>query len=221
MFTGIIEETGIVKSIAKNMTSLILKISCSFAKELVIGESVAVNGACLTVSKKTQEDFDADVTPETFRRTSLSLLSTESIVNLERAMKADGRFGGHIVSGHVDTTARFISATKEENAVNIKLSVESKFGRYIIEKGSICLDGISLTVSGVETEGEKTLFTVAVIPHTWQNTNLCKKKSGQILNIECDLIGKYIEHLLTWDKNQKKDDEQNLQSFMTGFTSFH
>lgn len=221
MFTGIVEETGLVKSIAKNTTSLVLNIACSFAKELLMGESVAVNGVCLTVSQKTEVDFSADVTPETFRRTSLSLLNSGSIVNLERAMKADGRFGGHIVSGHIDTTARFVSATKEENAVNIKLALKSSFGRYIIEKGSVCLDGISLTVSSIERSGEETLFTVAVIPHTWQNTNLCKKSSGQILNIECDLIGKYIEHFLTWDKNQKQHEEQDLQAFMTGLTSFH
>lgn len=232
MFTGIIEETGTVNSIIKRGSSVALGISCSFAQELAIGESVAVNGACLTVTSKTASEFTADVTPESFRRTTLGSLHALSSVNLERAMKADGRFGGHIVSGHIDGTGTIINTQKEENAVNIRLSVPVSIGRYIIEKGSVCIDGISLTVASVLTEADMTSFTAAVIPHTWRNTTLCAKHNGDKVNIECDLVGKYIEHFLAWDKRtsidtdpQAEDSPQNGESqirfLMENFVSFH
>ncbi len=220
MFTGIVEETGIVSSISQNASSLFLKIKCSFANELENGESVAVNGTCLTVVSKSNSHFCADVTPETFRRTSLSSLSAGSTVNLERAMKADGRFGGHIVSGHIDGTGSLLSFITEDNAINVSICVNSNLGKYIIEKGSVCIDGISLTVAHVEHNIENTIFSVAVIPHTWNNTTLCKKNNGSILNIECDVVGKYIEHFLSWNCKQDQN-KQNLDSFMTDFPSFH
>lgn len=221
MFTGIVESLGTITNINRNGTSLVLAIKCDFAKDLELGESVAVNGACLTVTQKTDSIFSADVTPESFRRTSLSKLQEGSIVNLERAMKANGRFGGHIVSGHIDGIGKIISAEKEENAVNVSISVESALGKYIIEKGSVCVDGISLTVANV-TKGNPTIFSIAVIPHTWENTTLCKKTSDSIVNIECDVVGKYIEHFLNWE-NEKKSalEDENLQDLMTNFTQFH
>lgn len=247
MFTGIVEELGKVQSILRNSSSLTICINCSFARELALGESVAVNGTCLTVTEKTQNSFCADVTPETFRRTSLGELSNGGIVNLERAMKVDGRFGGHIVSGHIDGTGRFLSFEKEENAVNIKIAVNEKIGFYIIEKGSVCVDGISLTVANILKTGGEYIFSVAVIPHTWKNTNLSKKSFGSLVNIECDVIGKYVEHFLSFSSGGKicgnffgetrndktelgesenfADDFENLdeatQSFMTNFPSFH
>ncbi len=188
-----------------------------------MGESVAVNGTCLTVTKKTDSSFCADVTPESFRRTSLADLQTGSLVNLERAMKANGRFGGHIVSGHVDGVGRIISFEKEENAVNVKLAVNSELARYIIEKGSVCIDGISLTVATIEYSEAESIFSVAVIPHTWENTTLSKKSSGSKVNIECDLVGKYMEHFLGFSAmmNENKKNSEALQDFMTNFPSFH
>lgn len=221
MFTGIVESLGSITNINRNGTSLVLSIKCDFAKELELGESVAVNGACLTVTQKTDSSFSVDVTPESFRRTSLSELQVGSVVNLERAMKANGRFGGHIVSGHIDGIGKIISAEKEENAVNVSISVESALGKYIIEKGSVCIDGISLTVANVK-KGNPIAFSIAVIPHTWKNTTLCKKTSGSIVNIECDVVGKYIEHFLNWENEKKSTlEDENLQELMTNFTQFH
>ena len=217
MFTGIVEETGTVNSISRGGSSLVLGIECSFAEALEAGESVAVNGVCLTVTKKTKTSFCADVTPETFRRTSLNELAEGSAVNLERAMKADGRFGGHIVSGHVDGTGMLTDFVREENAVNIFVCVSRELGYYIIEKGSVTVDGISLTVAHVEHGSESCVFSVAVIPHTWENTVLCKKNKGSVVNIECDVIGKYVEHFLKGD-----DAEKNaLSEMMSSFKSFH
>ena len=220
MFTGLVEETGTIISITQSGSSLVLNIGCSFAPELVTGESVAVNGTCLTVTKKTDSSFCTDVTPETFRRTSLGELTAGSPVNLERAMKADGRFGGHIVSGHIDGTGRLVKNIREENAVNVFVLVNRTIGRYIIEKGSVCIDGISLTVASVSKDADEILFSVAVIPHTWENTTLCKKSECSTVNIECDVVGKYIEHFLNFEKTESKNDEA-LDEFMSSFTSFH
>ncbi len=232
MFTGIVESVGKIASINRNSTSMELTVQCPFSQELELGESVAVNGTCLTVSRIDQGSFSADVTPESFRRTSLGELSPGSSVNLERAMKADGRFGGHIVSGHIDGTGIFIGAQKEENAVNIKIEISEKLGRYIIEKGSVAIDGISLTVTRIEGSYEgnqgKCFFSAAVIPHTWENTILSKKNLGSTVNIECDIVGKYIEHFLNWSSLEKEgagpknsDSDQSLEKLMTDFTSFH
>lgn len=222
MFTGIVEGIGKIEGIERGGNSLSLAVHCPFAKELELGESVAVNGTCLTVTKKSDSVFHADVTPESFRRTALSELHVGSSVNLERAMKADGRFGGHIVSGHVDGTGRFVGAQTEENAVNVTISVDEKIGRYIIEKGSVCIDGISLTVAFV-SHSENVVFTVAVIPHTWKNTTLSSKSSGSLVNIECDIVGKYIEHFVNFRNSAEPTEEDSaaLSELMTNFTSFH
>lgn len=219
MFTGIVEEEGKIIQITQNGTSLVLEVNCSFAKELTLGESVAVNGVCLTVTDIKASSFCADVTPETFRRTSLASLTSASAVNLERAMKADGRFGGHIVSGHIDGTGRLIKSEKEENAVNVFFCVNSSLGRYIIEKGSVAIDGISLTVASLTKDGEDFIFSVAVIPHTWKNTILSKKSAGTTVNIECDLVGKYIEHFLNF--KESFTEESIPQEFFSDFKSFH
>ena len=189
---------------------------------MVLGESVAVNGTCLTVTSKSSDSFTADVTPESFRRTSLGGLKSGCEVNLERAMKADGRFGGHIVSGHIDGTGIFVSSQNEQNAVNIKIAVSAEIGKFIIEKGSVCVDGISLTVASVNYGESETVFNVAVIPHTWKNTTLSKMQNGSYVNIECDLVGKYIEHFVNYKNSKNADDEEkSLENFMTSFTSFH
>ena len=217
MFTGIVEDVGAIGSIEQNGSSLVLQIKAKFASELTFGESVAVNGICLTVTKKDDASFSADVTPETFRRTSLSLLSAGSPVNLERAMRADGRFGGHIVSGHIDGTGRLTAIRREDNAYNVFFRVEKPLFRYIIEKGSVALDGISLTVASVKNEGNYGEFSVAVIPHTWENTALKNKRVGSIINVECDVVGKYIEHFVSFGKEETKQTEID----MTNFPSFH
>lgn len=194
MFTGIIEETGTICEMKKNAISAQIKIRCQKILEgTKIGDSIAVNGICLTVASLGEDGFTADVMAETMRRSSLSELKVPGLVNLERAMAADGRFGGHIVSGHIDGTGQVTEMRREENAVWYTIAAEEKLLRYIVEKGSVALDGISLTVAKV-TEKD---FQVSVIPHTRQETALTEKRVGSMINIECDVIGKYVEKLIS------------------------
>ncbi len=194
MFTGIIEEVGKIDRISRGSRSARLRISCKDVTEgTKVGDSIAVNGVCLTATAVDGSGFEADVMDETVARTSLATLKAGSSVNLERAMLANGRFGGHIVAGHVDCIGKITSIKKEEMAVVYEIEVTSDAHmRYIVEKGSIAIDGISLTVASV---GEKS-FTVSIIPHTISNTTLADKKSGEIVNLETDIIGKYVEKLL-------------------------
>ncbi len=201
MFTGIIEDIGIVKGISRGKTSFSMSIESHFDEVLKLGESIAVNGVCLTVASFSGSVFSVDVTPETFSRTSLKDLSSGSLVNLERAMMADGRFGGHIVSGHIDGTARIVGMRKVENSVNVQIAMEKKLGEYMIEKGSVAIDGISLTIASLKWSGSDCVITLAVIPHTFENTILSKKRNGQVVNIECDMISKYVRHFMVRDKD--------------------
>lgn len=192
MFTGIVEECGTVLGVLKNGVSGSLQIQASTVLEgTKTGDSIAVNGVCLTVTKLTKSSFTADVMAETFRRTNLGSLGKNSRVNLERAMAANGRFGGHIVSGHIDGTG-IISRIKEEgNAVWIYISAPQSILNLIVEKGSVAVDGISLTVAAVSDKE----FAVSVIPHTRENTALSGKKTGAVVNLENDIIGKYVQKL--------------------------
>ena len=192
MFTGIVEECGTVLDVLKNGVSGSVQIQASTVLEgTKTGDSIAVNGVCLTVTKLTKSSFIADVMAETFRRTNLGNLGKNSRVNLERAMAADGRFGGHIVSGHIDGTG-IISRIKEEgNAVWIYISAPQSILNLIVEKGSVAVDGISLTVAAVSDKE----FAVSVIPHTRENTALSGKKTGAVVNLENDIIGKYAQKL--------------------------
>ena len=192
MFTGIVEECGTVLGVLKNGVSGSLQIQASTVLEgTKTGDSIAVNGVCLAVTKLTKSSFTADVMAETFRRTNLGSLGKNSRVNLERAMAADGRFGGHIVSGHIDGTG-VISRIKEEgNAVWIYISAPQSILNLIVEKGSVAVDGISLTVAAVSDKE----FAVSVIPHTRENTALSGKKTGAVVNLENDIIGKYVQKL--------------------------
>lgn len=192
VFTGIVEECGTVLGVLKNGVSGSLQIQASTVLEgTKTGDSIAVNGVCLTVTKLTKSSFTADVMAETFRRTNLGNLGKNSRVNLERAMAADGRFGGHIVSGHIDGTG-IISRIKEEgNAVWIYISAPQSILNLIVEKGSVAVDGISLTVAAVSDKE----FAVSVIPHTRENTALSGKKTGAVVNLENDIIGKYVQKL--------------------------
>ena len=165
-----------------------------------IGDSIAVNGVCLTVVRLTGDGFDGDVMPETLRRTNLGKLKPKSRVNLERAMAADGRFGGHIVAGHVDGTGTITELKPEGNAVWVTVSAAPELLRYIVEKGSITIDGISLTVAYVDDS----CFKVSIIPHTGEETTLLTRTAGYEVNLETDIVGKYVEKLMQPAKDAAK-----------------
>lgn len=193
MFTGIVEEVGEITGLRQTATSAVLGVRASTVLGgTKLGDSIAVNGVCLTVVRLTGDGFEGDVMPETLRRTNLGALRPKSRVNLERAMAADGRFGGHIVAGHVDGTGTITDLSPEGNAVWVTISAAPEILRYIVEKGSITIDGISLTVAYVDD----TCFRVSIIPHTGQETTLLTRKPGYVVNLECDIIGKYIEKLM-------------------------
>jgi len=193
MFTGIIEEIGILKEVRKSAHSFVLTIKGSVIfDDLRIGDSVAVNGVCLTAARLSSNTFQADVMHETLNRASLGALHPGAFVNLERAMSASGRFGGHIVSGHIDGVGTVKSIQKDDNAIWYTIAAERRILRGIVEKGSIAVDGISLTVAAVTA----TDFSLSAIPHTVKSTILSHKKAGDPVNLENDLVGKYIEKLL-------------------------
>ena len=197
MFTGIIEEIGTISSVAEGSLSAVVTIQASKVLEgSQAGDSIAVNGVCLTVTSIHGGLFTADVMAETLRRSSLGSLSKGSRVNLERAMHANGRFGGHIVSGHIDGTGTIVSKAREDNAVWVTINTDKRILKYIVEKGSIAIDGTSLTVATVN-DSDST-FSVSVIPHTAQETIILGKGAGDIVNIENDVIGKYVERLLAF-----------------------
>ncbi|HBA97711.1 MAG TPA: riboflavin synthase [Lachnospiraceae bacterium] len=203
MFTGIIEETGTVSSIAEGSMSAVITIQASKVLEQTrIGDSIAVNGVCLTVTSIHGKMFSADIMAETLRRSSLGSLSKGSPVNLERAMLAGGRFGGHIVSGHIDGTGTVVSMRREDNAVWVTISTGQEILKYIVKKGSIAIDGISLTVAELSED----TFAVSVIPHTSSETTLLKKCAGDIVNLENDIIGKYVERLLSFKDNRENQN---------------
>ena len=196
MFTGIVEEMGTIRSIRRGAHSAVLSIGAALVlSDLKIGDSVAVNGVCLTATGKDSGGFTADVMHETLNRSSLGALVPGSRVNLERAMAADGRFGGHIVSGHIDGTGTVVSVRRDDIAVWYTIRTTPQLMRYIVEKGSIAIDGISLTVAAVETDR----FSVSIIPHTVQETTLGEKRPGATVNLENDIIGKYVEKLMQKD----------------------
>ena len=193
MFTGIIEEIGTVRRIERGAKGARLTIGAKTVLEgTKIGDSIATNGVCLTVTSMTADSFTADVMAETLRRSGLGALQSGSPVNLERAMPADGRFGGHIVSGHIDGTGTVASLRREDNAVWLAVHAAPALLRYIVEKGSVTIDGISLTVAAVD----EVSFSVSLIPHTAAVTTLGKKRAGDTVNLETDIIGKYVEKLL-------------------------
>lgn len=207
MFTGIIEEMGTVSSLQIKEPSGQIKIQAKKVLEgTQIGDSIAVNGVCLTVTGMGSGFFTADIMAETFRRSSLKQLINGSYVNLERAMAADGRFGGHIVSGHIDGVGEIVSQKQEGNAVWVKIKTQKEILNFIIQKGSICIDGISLTVAGLEEDN----FSVSVIPHTAGETTLLKKKPGDQVNLENDVIGKYVARFLNFENGQETKQESNL-----------
>lgn len=193
MFTGIIEEQGQIRSVSIGGSSGKIFVKAEKVLEgTKIGDSIAVNGVCLTAVLIQKDGFTADVMAETVRRSNLGNLRPGDKVNLERAMAAGGRFGGHIVSGHIDGTGTIVSIRKEENAVWVGIKTEPEIMGLVIEKGSICIDGISLTVAAVGADN----FQVSVIPHTGEETTLLKKQPGDMVNLENDIIGKYVKRLM-------------------------
>lgn len=199
LFTGIVEEIGTVQSIKRNPNSLQLNIACTkVLTDVKSGDSIAVNGVCLTVNEHQSASFTADVMPETFKTTTLHSLQIGSPVNLERAITENSRFGGHFVSGHVDGTGKVIGVRHYENAKYLEVKTEQNLLNYFIEKGSITVDGTSLTIFEVTQDG----FVISLIPVTQTDSVIGQKQVGDFLNIECDMLAKYMEKLLA--KRTKK-----------------
>lgn len=193
MFTGIIEEIGTLRQMQQGEKSIVLTIKGEkIVEDTNIGDSISLNGVCLTVADLLSDGFVADVMPETLERSNLGNLAVGSRLNLERALRLSDRLGGHIVNGHIDGTGRIQDIKKDDNAVWLTVTAEPHVLNYIIEKGSVAIDGISLTVATVDNRS----FQVSIIPHTGEQTTLLEKRIGDTLNIECDTVGKYIEKLM-------------------------
>ena len=198
MFTGIIEEVGRVTGITNENENRRLTVAAShLVKELKKGDSIAVSGVCLTAVEITANSFGADLAEETWNRTSFSRIKSGALVNLELPMRADGRFGGHIVQGHVDGTGKFIALDEVPGADNywLRIEIPPELARYVIFKGSLSIEGISLTVAKIEG----TEVTAAIIPHTTEMTNLKSLKAGDPVNLEVDVIAKYVEKMIRGD----------------------
>jgi riboflavin synthase len=200
MFTGIVEELGVVDKISNNaMTVQASKVT----EDLKLGDSIAVNGTCLTAVNFSRTEFSVDLSPETMRRTSLGQLSEGSPVNLERALLASDRMGGHIVQGHVDSTGRVMASRVDGDSIIFRIRVPKRLNPYIVEKGFIAVDGISLTV----VKRGASSFTLAVIPYTLKNTNLATVSIGDRVNLEADILAKYVESLL--DRKYGPEDKKS------------
>jgi len=209
MFTGIIEEMGTMKerqTVSKQAVRLTIAAE-KVLEDVKLGDSIAVNGICLTVTSFTSGSFQVDVMPETIKATSLNTLAAGSKVNLERSMPANGRFGGHFVSGHVDGTGKIITKQKRENAIYYTIEIPGDLAKFIMMKGSIAVDGISLTIFAHQENS----FTVSLIPHTVAETVLGAKSEGDIVNIECDMLAKYVGQML----QQREQNEGISQEFLT------
>ncbi|MCI8348503.1 MAG: riboflavin synthase [Firmicutes bacterium] len=207
MFTGIVEEIGVVEKIQKGRYSAVLTILADkVLEDSKVGDSIAVNGICLTVTSIKSGRFTADVMHETLNRSSLSNIRNGSHVNLERAMQANGRFGGHIVSGHVDGVGRVMRIRKDDTAIWYTIKADLKVMRYIVEKGSVTIDGISLTVA----EASQDYFSISAIPHTVAQTVLKDRREGDAVNLETDVIGKYVEKLLSTDDPEPGNGKSSI-----------
>ncbi|WP_411376593.1 riboflavin synthase [Desulfurobacterium thermolithotrophum] len=200
MFTGLVEEVGKVLSLKKSSQSAVLKISCKKITEgTKIGDSISVNGVCLTVISFDQNSITFDVSAETLRRSNIGILKTNDFVNLERALRLSDRLGGHILQGHVDTTTKVVGIKREGTGFLFSFKLPPSYRHLVVEKGSIGIDGISLTIATLLTD----TFSVAVIPHTYENTTLKFKKPGDVVNLEFDIIGKYVERMCKYGLIQK------------------
>ena len=212
MFTGIIEEVGTVKGFAINGSSGRIKIKAKKVLEgTKLGDSIAVNGVCLTVVTMQSDGFEADVTRETVNRSGLAELNVGDSVNLERAMLMGGRFGGHIVSGHIDGTGTLLSKKRVENSIVVTIEANKNIINGIVEKGSVAIDGISLTVA----ELTDSTFSVAVIPHTGEETTLISKNPGSTVNLENDVVGKYVERFMGIYTGKDSAEDSSAKSRLT------
>jgi riboflavin synthase len=191
MFTGLIEATGTVRAVSTQPGGAVLAIGTALAPELAIGESLATSGVCLTVIARDGDRVTMDVSPETLRVTALGALTPGRPVNLERSLRADGRLGGHIVQGHVDGVGGIQGIADEGEFRRVRIGFPTQLAAWMVEKGSIALDGISLTIAAL---GD-TWFEVQIIPHTWTQTTLAAARVGDAVNLECDLVGKYVVRL--------------------------
>ncbi|MFC4738014.1 riboflavin synthase [Bacillus daqingensis] len=211
MFTGIIEEKGKIVSMNETGEAIVMTVEApEILSDVKLGDSIAVNGVCLTVASFEGSQFTVDLMPETVRATSLRLVSEGSEVNLERAMAAGGRFGGHFVSGHVDGTGIIKKKEADQNAVYVEIEVEPKLRQYLTMKGSVAVDGTSLTIFGLTD----TSFTLSLIPHTLKETVMGSRQVGDPVNVECDMLAKYVEELLAVRFRTQEKPEAVSESFL-------
>ena len=209
MFTGIVEELARVKKIKTKKQGIRYTISANTVlDDLEIGDSICINGVCLTVTKRQKDMFSMDIIEETLDKSNLGELRENDYVNLERAMKVSDRFGGHIVQGHVETQGVILEKQTEEDEARISVCLDHEWMRYCIPKGSITLDGVSLTIASINSN----IIEIALIPHTLENTTLGLKDKSDTLNVETDIIGKYINRLLTFDGDNIEFDKNILKT---------
>ncbi|MDX2494492.1 MAG: riboflavin synthase [Desulfuromusa sp.] len=207
MFTGLIQSIGKVRNLKRQGDAAQLQISSSFVEnDLQLGESIAVNGACLTVTAWNKSNFTVDISPETMHCTTLGALQPNQHVNLERALSLSDRLGGHLVSGHIDCVATVKRRYQDQNAIRFEFAVPAEVMRYLVKKGSVAVDGISLTVNQVE----QNMFSIAVIPQSLAMTTLSSCREGSRVNIETDLLGRYVERLLQGQASTKNEQKVNL-----------
>jgi len=207
LFTGLVEEIGKITEIRRTGDAMKLTIEVgNILADVSLGDSIAVNGICLTVTKYTSSSFTVDVMPETFYRTNLKETAIGALVNAERAMTPNKRFGGHFVAGHIDGTAQLVNKKKKENAVYLTFKADLELTKYMIPKGSIAIDGISLTLVDVEDD----FFSVSIIPHTLNETTLTFKQIGHTVNIEVDMLGKYIEKFINRFNESKSSSKSKI-----------
>ena len=200
MFTGLVEEAGRILSLKKSSQSAVLKVGCQkITEDIKIGDSISVNGVCLTVVSFEKDSVIFDVSGETLRRSNIGVLKTNDFVNLERALRFSDRLGGHILQGHVDTTTKVVGIKREGTGFLFSFKLPPAYRHLIVEKGSIGIDGISLTIATLFAD----TFSVAVIPHTYENTTLKFRKPGDIVNLEFDIIGKYVERMCKYGLIQR------------------
>ena len=208
MFTGIIEELGKVAGLEKRGDGARIKISAKIVTEYANeGDSIAVNGVCLTAIDITQNSFSANVSPETLNRSTLGSLKINAAVNLERAVTPSTRLGGHIVQGHIDCQGKFLQAVQEGDFWTVCVSFPKEIGQYLVYKGSISVEGISLTIANLTDD----YFELAVIPKTWELTNLSSLKNGDEVNLEVDIIAKYVERIMLYGKREEKREEITME----------
>ncbi len=206
MFTGLIEEKGYIKTIKKGHNSIRLTVTANkIMDDIKLGDSIATNGICLTVVDFDSNSFSADVMPETMNRSNFYTQKEGNLVNLERALRVGDRMGGHMVSGHIDGLGEIVSQTKDDNAIWVGIAAPKNILKYVIEKGSIAIDGISLTVAYVDDKQ----FKVSIIPLTQDDTTLVSKKIGSLVNLECDMTAKYIEKFMSY-KHEKEESRINM-----------